>query len=90
MNERFGQQEDHLARELDRLENAISDENHAVEICSREEIWKIVYRLIDLAVAEERKRIENNIERYGFYDKYRNMNLEIAQNQSTINLITNK
>lgn len=45
---------------------------------------------LNLAVAEERKRIENNIERYGFYDKYRNMNVEIAQNQSTINLITNK
>lgn len=34
-----------LTRELDILENAISDENKALAICSREEIWKLVDRL---------------------------------------------
>lgn len=50
------EQEEMLTKELDTLENAIGDENHALAGCAREEIWKIVYRIVDLAVAEERKR----------------------------------
>lgn len=46
-----------LSRELDVLENAISDENRTLAICSREEIWKLIYRLVDRAVAEERERL---------------------------------
>lgn len=37
--------EDLLTKELDVLENAISDDNDALAICSREEIWKLIYRL---------------------------------------------
>ena len=51
------QQEDLLSRELDVLENAISDENRALAICSREEIWKKIDRLISLAVEQEKERI---------------------------------
>lgn len=46
-----------LSRELDTLENAISDDNHALAIFSREEIWKIVNRITCLAVSKERERI---------------------------------
>ena len=37
--------EDLLTKELDVLENAISDDNNALAICSREQIWKLIYRL---------------------------------------------
>lgn len=35
-----------IAREIDIFENAVIDENKALKICSREEIWNLIYQLI--------------------------------------------
>lgn len=62
-----------LSKEIDVLENAISDKNHILAICSREEIWKLVYRLVsykynttlDLVLHE----IKNSPKTFGLLDK---------------------
>ena len=49
--------EDLLSRELDVFENAIADENKVLAICSREEIWNIVYRIVEQEIEKEREEI---------------------------------
>ena len=56
------QQEDLLSRELDVLENAISDENRELAICSREEVWKKIDRLISLVVEQEKEKYKEIFE----------------------------
>ncbi|MBP7007135.1 MAG: hypothetical protein KBB16_03690 [Candidatus Pacebacteria bacterium] len=50
--------EDLLSRELDVLENAVSDENKALAICSREELWKLISRLNSTLLAERDAEVE--------------------------------
>lgn len=49
---------DLLSKELDNLENAISDDNKVLSICSREHIWKLIDRLLSLALQEKIKEVE--------------------------------
>lgn len=68
--------EDLLARELDVLENAISDENRTLAICSREEIWKLIYRLVDSKLSTTRsetlKEVRDKIDDLDYFEKYLN------------------
>lgn len=88
----LSKQEEMLAKELDVLESAISDENHALAICSREEIWKIVYRMIDLALAERDREVVEK--RDAIWNILCGMNTNIKSEKEyadeIINLITNK
>lgn len=54
--------EDLLTRELDVLENAISDENRELAICSREEIWKLIDRLVEAGKADMLDTVLKEIE----------------------------
>lgn len=68
-----------FSRELDTLENAISDDNHALAVCSREEIWKIVYRIVNIAVSKERERIVDIVK--STQDKYHSKDKNTEEGQ---------